>query len=51
MAARELSLKANIAWWVRPALVPIAVLARICPACAGRCIDFIVDKGIKVEAA
>jgi len=51
MAAMELKLRTRIAWWVRPALFGLRLVARISPSRIDRCIDFIVDKGIKVELA
>jgi hypothetical protein len=52
MAILELKLSARIAWWARPALcvVMAAAAMRVSPRLTDRCIDFIVDKGIKVEA-
>lgn len=51
MAAMELKLRTHIAWWVRPALFALALVARISPSRVERGIDFIVDKGIKVGPA
>ncbi|MEH6434303.1 hypothetical protein [Massilia sp. DD77] len=49
MATTTLSLRTRIAWWVRPALFCVAVVARACSACAARCIDAIVDHGLVFE--
>jgi len=51
MAALEVKLRTQRAWWVRPALAAAFLLGSVCEPCADRCIDFIVDKGIKVELA
>jgi hypothetical protein len=52
MAVMELKLSARIAWWARPALclVMAAVFMRVSPRYVDRCIDIIVDKGIKIGA-
>ena len=50
MATMTLSLRTRIAWWVRPALAVVGVVARISAPLAERWIDAIVDRGIKVDA-
>jgi hypothetical protein len=51
MAMMELKLRTRIAWWVRPSLFGLALVARLAPSRVERCIDIIVDKGIRVELA
>lgn len=49
MAAVELKMRTRIAWWVRPAILGVGLISRIFPSRVEGCIDFIVDKGIKVR--
>ena len=51
MAALELKLRTRIAWWVRPAIFCLGLVARLAPSRIERYIEFIVDKGIKVQLA
>lgn len=45
MVPVTITLRTHVAWWVRPTLAVAFVVARL----AERCIDAIVDHGIKVE--
>ena len=47
MATVTLTLRAQVAWWTRPALTGALMLSWI----ANRMIDWIVDRGIKFESS
>ena len=49
MTFTALTVRAHVAWWVRPALTVAFLCASICPARADQMIDAIVDRGIKIE--
>ena len=43
------TVRAQVAWWVRPALTVAFLCASICPTRADQMIDAIVDRGVKIE--
>jgi len=47
MVAVNLTLRARVAWWTRPALTGAFLLSWI----ANRLIEWIVDRGIKFESS
>jgi hypothetical protein len=51
MAAMTITLRPRFAWWFRSALLATLLLGRVCPRCVSPCVDFIVDKGMRIESA
>ena len=46
---RTLTFRPKFAWWVKPALGVAFLIGGACPKCADKMIEFIVDRGLKMD--